>query len=92
MVQFILSDNLDGNLSTSLALDSLVDVREGTVTHLFDKSETLESLQSARTPRIPTITHLVYWHLLALSSLVRNNLLGFFSVIRRGYGSLALML
>jgi len=50
MVQFILSDNLDGNLSTSLALDSLVDVREGTVTHLFDKSETLESLQSAQIP------------------------------------------
>ena len=41
MVQFILSDNLDSDLSTSLSLDGLVDVRESTITHLLDQSETL---------------------------------------------------
>ena len=41
MVQFILSDNLNSDLSASLSLDGLVDVRESTITHLFDQSETL---------------------------------------------------
>jgi hypothetical protein len=36
MVQFILSNNLDGDFSTSLSLDRLVNVRESTITHLFN--------------------------------------------------------
>lgn len=45
MVQFILSNDLDSYLSTSLSLDRLVDVRESTITHLLNQSETFQSLQ-----------------------------------------------
>jgi hypothetical protein len=44
-VEFILSDNLDGAFTTSLALDCLVDVGKGTVAHLLDQLELFQSLQ-----------------------------------------------
>jgi len=43
-VQFILSDDLDGDLAATLALNSLVDIGESTVTHLFNESEALQTL------------------------------------------------
>ena len=36
MIQLILSNNLDSDLSTSLSLDGLVDIGESTITHLLD--------------------------------------------------------
>jgi hypothetical protein len=36
VVQFILSDDLDGDLSTGFSLDRLVDVRESTISHLLN--------------------------------------------------------
>ena len=36
MIQLILSNNLDSDLSTSLSFDGLVDIGESTITHLLD--------------------------------------------------------
>lgn len=41
VVQLVLSHNLDGAFATRLALDGLVDIRESTVAHLFDQTESL---------------------------------------------------
>lgn len=39
VVQLVLSHNLDGAYAASLALDSLVDIRESSVSHLLNQSE-----------------------------------------------------
>ena len=51
VVQLVLSDDLDCDLAAGLAVDGLVDIGESTISHLFNKSETFQSLNVSMTYR-----------------------------------------
>jgi hypothetical protein len=81
VIQFVLAHDFDSDLKASLAVDSFVNVGECTITHLFDESETLESLNVSVEKVCSKLPYLVHWHLFALRSFIRDDLLGLLSVV-----------
>jgi hypothetical protein len=81
-VEFVLSNDFDGDLSASLLLQSFVDVGESAVTHLLEEPIVFQTLSGVSgEDRNTRWSHLVDRHLLSLRTLLCDYPLCLFSIV-----------